>query len=46
MTSNEFVALCNKYTIYPSIALENPKVETALINRDDKQVEKLLKEEF
>ena len=46
MTSNEFVSLCNEYTIYPSIALENDSIRKALINRDDKLVIRLLEEEF
>lgn len=46
MTSNEFVALCNEHTIYPSIALENDLIREALINRDDKLVIKLIKEVF
>jgi hypothetical protein len=46
MTKNDFIALCGQYLINPDIALENKKIEAALILRDDKEVENLLKKEF
>lgn len=46
MTEMEFVALCDKYTIYPSIALENEAVKEALLRRDDALVERILRFDF
>lgn len=46
MTEMEFVALCDKYTIYPLVALENEAVKEALLRRDDALVEKILLEDF
>ena len=46
MTKFEFVALCNDNLIYPGLALENENIVTALTNRDDELVKKLILEEF
>jgi len=46
MRKFEFIALCEKHTIAPSIALENEDVRNALHLRDDRRVEELLKSEF
>lgn len=46
MTQSNFIALCNKYYIEPSIALENDALVEALQNRDDAEVERILLEEF
>ena len=46
MTANEFNALCEEHTIHPSIALENEEIVKALFEKNDKEVEKLLKEAF
>ena len=45
MTSNEFVILCNEFNIYPSIALEMDSIKTALRNRDNEEVRRILKED-
>jgi hypothetical protein len=46
MTRIEFIALCGKYLIAPSLALENEDLCDALRNKDVKLVEKILKEQF
>ena len=46
MTQNEFVSLCEKYGVAPSVALENESVREALKARDSAAVERALKEEF
>ena len=46
MTSNEFAILCNEYLIYPAIALESELIQEALTCRDDKEVKRILEEEF
>ena len=46
MTKFEFVALCNANLIYPGLALENKNIVTALANRDDELVKKLILKEF
>ena len=46
MTKNEFIAICLKNSINPDIALDNENLSNALYNRDDKKVEKIIKEEF
>ncbi len=46
MTKSEFAALCEEYTIPPSLALENPAIVEALRERDDVEVERVLREEY
>lgn len=46
MTKHQFIVLCAKYTVDPSIALENPDLCDALRSRDSEEVERILKEEF
>lgn len=46
MTQNRFVELCGQYNIAPEIALENPDIVLALHERDDAEVERILREEF
>jgi len=46
MTEIQFVALCDKYTVYPGIALENEAVKEALLRRDDALVERILRFDF
>ncbi len=46
MTQNNFVILCNLHTIAPELVLENDKIRDALAKRDDKEVERILTEEF
>ena len=46
MTSKEFAILCNEYLIHPAIALESELIQEALTCRDDKEVKRILEEEF
>jgi len=46
MTQNQFLALCMKYAIEPSVALENDDLREALRARDANEVERILREEF
>lgn len=46
MSKFEFLALCEQYTIEPSLALENPLIVEALRERDDDEVERVLREEY
>jgi hypothetical protein len=46
MSKQEFIILCVKYTVEPSIALENPDLCDALRSRDEEEVERILSEEF
>tara|TARA_S200002703_G_scaffold39904_1_gene34840 strand:+ start:316 stop:456 length:141 start_codon:yes stop_codon:yes gene_type:complete len=46
MTSNQFAILCNKYLIHPAIALESELIQEALTCRDDKEVKRILEQEF
>jgi hypothetical protein len=46
MTQNQFLALCMKYAIDPSLALENEALCEALRDRDVNEVERILREEF
>lgn len=46
MTQSKFIELCEKYTIHPSIALENDDIRDALRNKQDSKIETLLREEF
>lgn len=46
MTSNQFQILCNNYLIHPAIALESELIQEALTCRDDKEVKRILEEEF
>ena len=46
MTQSNFMALCNKYYIDMSLALENDDLVDALQNRDDAEVQRILLEEF
>jgi len=46
MTQQKFIALCEKYTIEPTVALENDTLVEALDARDDAEVERILKGEF
>ena len=46
MTKIEFLAICIDNSIDPEIALDNENLTNALRQRDDKRVEKIIKEEF
>lgn len=46
MTQTQFYALCTNNLIDPSIALENEELVEALQNRDDKEVERIILEDF
>lgn len=46
MTQNQFLALCMKYAIDPSLALESEALCEALRDRDTNEVERILREEF
>ena len=46
MTKSNFYALCNQYCILPAIALENESIIKALKNKDDSEVNRILKEDF
>ena len=46
MTQNQFAALCGKYAIDPGIALENEHLVKALRDKNDAEVERILREEF
>ena len=46
MTKIEFLAICIANSIDPEIALDNENLTNALRQRDDKRVEKIIKEEF
>ncbi len=46
MTKHEFIAICLENSIDLNIALDNENLSNALYNRDDKKVEKIIKEEF
>lgn len=46
MTQFNFIALCEKYLIAPSIAMENEDLCAALVRKDDEEVERILREEF
>lgn len=46
MTQNQFNALCNEYSIHPSIALENEELIEALQNKDDAKVVEILTNQF
>ncbi len=46
MTANQFAILCNRYLIDPAVALENESIVRALKDKNDKEVERLLREEF
>jgi hypothetical protein len=46
MTHLEFVALCGEYLIDPDIALESDDVIAALEDRDDDEVERILRYDF
>ena len=46
MSQNRFVELCCENCVLPEIALENEKIVEALRERDDKEVERLIREEF
>jgi hypothetical protein len=46
MTQNQFISLCNQYSIHPSIALENDELVQALQDRDDDLVKEILENQF
>ena len=46
MTGSQFQTLCGKYLIDMEIALENKNIIKALQERNDKEVERILLEEF
>ena len=46
MTQAQFIELCEKHTIAPSVALESEELCEALAARDDAKVERILSEEF
>tara|TARA_R100001510_G_C7484626_1_gene95106 strand:- start:304 stop:465 length:162 start_codon:yes stop_codon:yes gene_type:complete len=41
-----FLTVCEKYLIDPNIALENTNLINAYNNKNSKQIEKILREEF
>ena len=41
-----FLTICGKYLIDPTIALENTNLINAYNNKNSKQIEKILREEF
>jgi len=45
MTKIEFMALCGEYLIEPCLALEDEKICEALLQRNDKEVRRILEEE-
>lgn len=46
MKENQFIILSCKYGIDPAIALENENLVKALKSRNDKEVVRILREEF
>lgn len=46
MTQTDFYILCTDNLIDPSIVLENEELVEALKNKDDKEVERIILEEF
>jgi hypothetical protein len=46
MHNTTFAAICAKYFIAPSVALENDNVVNALRNDDIQELERVLREEF
>lgn len=46
MTQNQFLILCLQYYLPPEAALENENLVQALQERDDAEVERILREEF
>ncbi len=46
MTGSQFQTLCGKYLIDVGIALENENIIHALREKNDAEVERILKEEF
>jgi hypothetical protein len=46
MTKPQFIELCERYTVAPSITLESEELREALAQRDDSEVERILSEEF
>ena len=46
MSKFRFFELCGKYLISPNIALENENLVQALRDKDDTEVERVLREEF
>lgn len=46
MTKKEFILLCEKYAVHPSVALENNGITEALLCKDANTVEEILRNEF
>ncbi len=46
MTQTDFAVLCGEYLIEPALALEDEGIVAALKAKDNKEVEKLLRENF
>ena len=46
MTMRKFVELCELYLIDPRIALENEQITKALAEKNEQEVERILKEDF
>lgn len=46
MTKSQFIELCERYNVAPSVALESEELFEALAARDDAEVERILSEEF
>ena len=46
MTREQFLILCNRYTVAPEVALENQDLVTALRAKDQGEVERILREDF
>lgn len=41
-----FQSICSKYTILPTVALENDLVRKAVVDNDPKKLEQVLQNEF
>lgn len=46
MTQAEFAMLSLQYGVSPYLALENPDIVEALEQRNDKEVERILREDY
>ena len=46
MTRPQFIELCERFTVAPSVALESEELREALAQRNDSEVERILSEEF
>jgi hypothetical protein len=46
MTQLEFLALCGKYLIDPGLAIEDENIKSCLAERDDTELERILREDY